>query len=170
MISFKLIGLLLGLYLSGASATPTTVSRNMTALVPRVVPENMCSTKDRWLRRECTPQYGLDTWADVCWSFRTALKFAYRRGARCPEKTYCEDIFDGQDFTIKCVDRQPPGTSAATTSATDPQIGSSPTFKAPADLAGSQFDFDVKILNSIKASVAAFVLSKFLLQATLFWH
>jgi hypothetical protein len=46
------------------------------------------------------------------------------------------------------------------TSATDPQIGSSPNFEAVAD--DLQLSFNVKILNSVKASVAAFIVSKFI--------
>jgi hypothetical protein len=167
VISFKLIGVFLGLYLSGVSAIPTAVSPNTPALVPRAFPaDNMCNSRDLWLRRECVPEAGTTAWADVCWAI--IHQYEYRRGARCPKNTYCENVEDGPDETIKCVNDQPPGTSAPTKSAKDPQIGCSDNFKAPVGLKSSQFDFDVKILNSMKASVAAFVMSKFLLEITLF--
>jgi hypothetical protein len=59
VISFKLIGVFLGLYLSGVSAAPTAVSPNTPALVPRAEPaDNMCNERDLWMRRECVPEAG----------------------------------------------------------------------------------------------------------------
>jgi hypothetical protein len=165
----KLIGVFLGLYLSGVSAIPTAVSP---ALAPRAPPvDNLCNKRDVWLARECYPDAGLTAWVDICSSYYSRPNpFEYKRGARCPPNTYCENIEEDGEDTIKCVDGQPPGTSAATKSAKDPQIGSSANFKAPADLGNSQFDFNVRIINSIKASVAAIVISRFLLEMiTLFW-
>jgi hypothetical protein len=168
VISFKLIGVFLGLYLSGVSAIPTAVSPNTPALVPRDPAGNMCNRRDLWLHRECTPQAGATAWADVCWA--SIHQYEYRRGARCPKNTYCEDVEEGFDQTIKCVNQQPPGTSAPTDSAKDPQIGSSANFRAPVSLKSSQFEFGVKVLHSMLASVAAFVVSKSLLEITLFWR
>jgi hypothetical protein len=162
VISFKLIGVFLGLYLSGVSATPTGVPRNTTALVPRATPENnMCVNTDPWVTRECIPEFGHTAWKDACWSQHSRPPFEYKRFGRCPINTYCQNIEEDDDHTIKCVDQQAPGTSAPPKSPIDPQIGSSINFRVPAGLGGSPFGFSVKILNSIKASVAAFVISKF---------
>jgi hypothetical protein len=93
----------------------------------------------------------------------------YKRGARCPENTVCESVDNGEDLTINlCVEQQAPGKTAARSSRKDPQIGSSSNFKAPADIGGTQLDFSIKILDSMKASVSAFIMSKFFLQITLF--
>jgi hypothetical protein len=157
----KLIGVFLGLYLSGVSATPTGLSPN-TALVPRTAIRNMCSTGDRWVLRECAPEAGPTAWADVCRSHSTGPE--YKRGDKCSNNAYCENVFDGENYTIKCVDRQPPGTSAATKSATDPQIGCSANLRAWPIRQLPELEFTVKVLNPMKASVSAFLISKFLLH------
>jgi hypothetical protein len=168
VISLRLIGVFLGLYHSAVSAIPTAVSPNTPALARRAIPaHHMCNNRDLWLRRVCVPEAGRTAWADVCWAI--FHHYEYRRGARCPENTYCQNVEDGPDDTIKCVDDQPPGTSAPTKSAKDPQIGSSANFQAAVGLKSSQFEFSVKILYSMTASVAAFIMSKSLLEITLFW-
>jgi hypothetical protein len=89
-------------------------------------------------------------------------------GAECQAgNTYCQNVNDGQVQSIKCVDRQAPGTSAARKTAKDPIIGSSGNFMALRGPANSQFQFPVMIKDDMKASVAAFILSKFLVQFTI---
>jgi hypothetical protein len=153
MISSKLIGVFLGLYISGVSATPTAVTPNTPALLmPRVGPaNNLCGGRE-WLRRECQPSMGLKAWTDSCSGPVSGTGIQIR--TECPGNTYCENINDGQVQSSKCVNRQAPGTSAARKTPKDPIIGSSSNFMALRGLVNSQFQFPVMIKDDMKASVA----------------
>jgi hypothetical protein len=168
-LSSKLVGILgLGLYVSGVSATPTAFNPNTPALlVPRVLPaDNTCGNKGLWQRRECDPQYGTTAWFDLCVKSGAPN---FQVASRCPSNTVCQNFHDGKDSSIKCVNQQPAGTSVAR-STRDPMIGYSGIFTAPSFVNRNfPFRFTVTIQDDMKASVAAFVLSKFLVQITLFW-
>jgi hypothetical protein len=111
--------------------------------------------------RECMRDFGPRAWADLCWSHHSRPPYKYRRLAECPEDTYCKNIEEDGEDTIKCLHQPDPDTTAPSNSPKDPQIGASAILIAPAGIGATQFDFSVKILNSIKASVTAFVISKF---------
>jgi hypothetical protein len=163
MISLKLIGVFLGLYISGVSATPTAETPNAPALLlPRVIPAgNECGKLGLlWSRRECMPEAGPQGWFDFCVTQRRAGNRAYQVNSGCPGNTYCGNINDGHDQSIKCVKQQLQGTSAARNTPKDPIIGSSGTFTGGSP--NTQFGVTVRIEDAMKASVAALFLSKFL--------
>jgi hypothetical protein len=122
-----------------------------------------------WMRRECDPQFGRTAWFDLCsqtpWS---GVQFPnIQAPSSCTAGNVCQNIHDGKDLSIKCVNHLRAGKSAARKTPTDPMIGYSHIYTA--SKGNQQFEFTVKIENDMKASVAAFILSKFFVQITLFW-
>ncbi len=86
----------------------------------------------------------------------------------CPPRNACENLVDeDNDHTIKCVNIQEPGTSSTRKETTAPQIGSSVLEAARISVKATQFQTEVTIENDMKASVAAVLLSKFLLAINL---
>jgi hypothetical protein len=109
------------------------------------------------------PSAGPRAWFDLCLGGHD-----HEVNSECPGNTYCENIDDGNDKSIKCVNRQSPGTSAERDTYNAAIIGSSGTVKALSGRLNAQPHHTVIIPDNMKASVAAFVLSEFLVQITRF--
>jgi hypothetical protein len=154
------IGVFVALYPSVGSATPTAVTPNTpTLLVPRIPEDSLCGEMN-WVLRECVPSKNPRAWQDVCVNTHFQLEIP----GNCPDNTVCENIVNHDaETTIRCVSTSEPGTSKSRQSATDPQAGASNEFQAVTSLANTQFKFEVFVADDMLASVAAFVLSKFLL-------
>ena len=98
----------------------------------------------------------LTSWRDVC-------EGGLQIYSSCPKLSLCEDILDGMDETIRCNPLQPEGSTSPRSKASDPQVGTSEMKTAAFTLSTTQLRHDVIIADDMKASVAAMVLSKFLL-------
>ena len=168
---FKLIGVFLALYISLASAIPTD-SRSVNpidTLRPRKTPDSHLCGNLHWIYRECRPTAGVGSWLDSCLGFTDEGDFHSFEGySNCPPQHACEDIVDeDDDRSIKCVPIQEPGTSKKRKADSDPQIGSSDVKVARISVEATQTETEVIILDDMKASVAAVLLSKFLLTINL---
>ena len=164
---FKLIGVFLALYISLASATSTdSRSANpIDTLRPRKVPASNLCRELTWFFRMCRPTAGVGAWMDYCHGTQSdGSHYSYEAYGSCPPRHVCENLVDeDEDRTIKCVPIQEPGTSKKRKKPTDPQIGSSDVKVARISVEATQVDTEVTVENDMKASVAAVLLSEFLL-------
>ena len=167
---FKLIGVFLALYISLASATPTDgrSANPIDTLRARKVPDSNLCGELTWVFRVCQPTVGVGAWMDYCHGTESddGSDYSYEAYSSCPPRHVCENLVDeDEDRTIKCVPIQEPGTSKKRKKPTDPQIGSSDVKVARISVKATQVDTEVTVENDMKASVAAVLLSEFLLAS-----
>ena len=172
----KITGILLILYISATSASPTTpqpasgdsdAQESNGDIHARARPPYrpfQCIYPYAWIRRECVGALGPRAWQDVCgwatWATRFQTDFDNKPGI-CPVNTYCLDTLDADNrIFITCVSTDK-AAGKRKLDEFDPQIGTSDPKRARTgtQLGNTQLEYSVKIDHDMTGATVAAVLT-----------